>query len=148
MLQNCATQCSLQSAGRKLCWSAVTRQVLKCTVEEEESPVKWYKDFLPWFYASHVDHRILVALGELAGIMEFRFNVPEHNCTVLWSALCMMFSLNTIVIRVRTSKTDSCGCSFSFTAFFRVVFLCYDYWGHLFRFTTAQSFFLLWFLWL
>ena len=104
MLQNCATQCSLQSAGRKLCWSAVIRRILKCTVEEEESPVKWYEDFWPWFCASHVDHRILVALGELTGIMEFRFTVPEHNCTVLWSAFCMMISLNAIVIRVRTSK--------------------------------------------
>lgn len=104
MLHNCATQCSLQSAGRKLCWSAVTRQVLKCTVEEEESPVKWYEDSWPWFYASHVGHRILVALGEFAGIMEIRFTVPEHNCIVLCSALWMMFSLNTIVIGVRTSK--------------------------------------------
>jgi hypothetical protein len=40
VLQNCATQCSFQSVGRKSCWSAVTRQVLKCTMEEEENPVK------------------------------------------------------------------------------------------------------------
>jgi len=38
-------------------------------------------------------------------------------------------------------KTDSCGCPFSFIIFFRVVFLCYDYWGHLFRSTTVQSLF-------
>jgi hypothetical protein len=67
-------------------------------------PVKCYKDFWPRFCASHVDHRILVALGELAGVKEFGFAVPEHNCIFLWSALCMMFSLNTIVIRVWTSK--------------------------------------------
>ena len=101
--------------------------------------MKWYRDFWPWFCASHVDQRILVALDELAGIMKFRFTVPEHNCLYLWSALCVFFFLNTIVIRVRTSKRLIL-VDVPFITFLRVVLLCYDYWGHLFRFTTAHSF--------